>query len=373
MWAALFLGSLLITTPGGAQTGPARTGDDWWPLGGAGSDSSACSSLARELTTRDGRIRPRVEKDAYQELSAATTDGCRDAVEQNKAPEIIGPLERALLDSQTQTRPDATSLTAQTALGVLHPRASWATSWMIRFATQRTAPVCLAALADSDQPTAKKFVDGELGQLFHKTGNYVSGSYVEVDSFVLDAAELSPRLRARLGALLPHAYRLRPVNYGSLWAVVCSNTDPPVLDKATCTRLVSAEDRWQLEPDRPAALMRTGLILTAAGIAVAGGVSERNNNGGLAIATTAAALGAGLALGTFTDWLAQRNGGGGGTEHAGGALAGRFYGTIIGVVFGTAGGLIAYEALKGAPDGRAATTIAGVAMAALCSIRLVWK
>jgi hypothetical protein len=361
--ALVVVGSLLVASPVAAQTEPARPGDDWWPLGG-----EACRGLAGKLTTGNGKIRPINDGDAYQLLSAATTDACRDAVEQNRAPEITGPLGQAFVESQTQTRADATSLTAQTALCVLRPRAAWATSWMIRFATQRTAPVCLAALASSDQPEAKRFVDDELGRLLRKEGNDD-----EVDSFVLDAAELSPTLRSRLGVLLPHAYQARPVNYSRLWAVVCSDADPAALDKATCTRLAPAEDRWQLDGDTPAKLVRTGLILTVAGVAVAGGVAERNNNGGLAVATTAAAAGAGLAFGTFTDWLVQRNGGGGGTEHAGGALAGIFYGTIVGVAFGTAGGLIAYEALKGAPDGRAATTVAGAAMAALCSVRLVWK
>jgi hypothetical protein len=361
--AVVALGSVLVAAPVAAQTGPARPADDWWPLGG-----EACRHLAGKLTTADGGIRARTDGDALGVLSAATTDDCRQAVEQNRAPEITGPLERAFSDGQRQTRADATFLTAQTALCVLHPRTSWATSWMVRFASQRTASVCLAALADSDQPDAQTFLDRELGQLLHKEGDDV-----EVDSFVLEAGELSPQLRARLGAFLPQAYRLRAGNYRALWDVVCSPGDPTGLDVATCTRLAPAEDRWQREADARGKVIQTGLILGAAGIAAAGGVAARDNNGGLAIATASAAVGAGLALGTFTDWLVQRNGSGGGTEHAVGALAGLFYGGIIGVVSGISGGVIAYQALKGAPDGRAATTIAGAAMASLCGIRLVWK
>ena len=181
--ALVVLGSVLIAAPVAAQIEPARPDDAWWPLGGGRPRSPARSG----------------------------------------APFWTANFKRTPTPDLSPRRPLSVSFT---------PRASWATLWMIRFATQRTAPVCLAALADSDQPEAKKFVDGQLGQLFHKTENYVEGNHVEVDSFVLDAAEFSPRLRVRLGSLLPHAYRLRPENYGSLWAAVCSNADPAVLDKA---------------------------------------------------------------------------------------------------------------------------------------------
>ena len=69
------------------------------------------------------------------------------------------------------------------------------------------------------------------------------------------------------------------------------------------------------------------------------GVADRNDDGGLAMATIAAGVGAGLALGTFTSSFIQRDIRGGGTEHAVGAVSGYFYGTIIGVLSGAAGGL----------------------------------
>jgi len=355
--------------PAVAQADPAEPARAWWPLAGQPNGRGVCRALERELVATDGTIRPISDRNAYQVLSAATTDACRKAVEHNTAPEVTLPLTRAFLEGQRQGSPDAAFLTSQVALCVLSPQVPWAISWMVRFSTQETAPACLAALEDSDQPEAKRFIEAELAQLVRKNGDIE-----EINPFVLDAAKLSPHLRDRLGKLLSKTYESHPEYYRTMWTLVCQDADGhPVLDKSSCGELAPNEEQWRKREHRFRNIIESGLILTAAGAVVAGGVAEHNNNGGLALASTSAAAGAGLLVGTAVDWLISRGSSEGGTEHANRTVATVFYGTVLGLASGITAGVIAYEALKGSPNGRIATTSIGAATATLCGIRFVWN
>lgn len=193
------------------------------------------------------------------------------------------------------------------------------------------------------------------------------------DPFVLQAAAFSPPLRARLRGLLPKANRLRADNFRDMWEVACFRADGTALGPA-CDRLAPVEKPAQDHGSLSNKLIATGFILAVAGAAVAGGVASRNDDGGLAIATMSAAAGGGLLLATVTDLsVTGGNHPTNGTENALLVVSRIFYDSIFGIVGGVAGGAIAYEALKGSSQGRAATTVAGAATAALCSIRFVWN
>jgi len=331
-------------------------------------DVSGCGALKDKLIAPDGTIRFAAERDAYQVFAAATTDRCRQAVERNAAPEITGPIVAALLRGASMPYPDGAALTAQTALCVLRPQTDWAFSWMLRSASQRTAPVCLAALADSDRPEAKRLVEGMFNQMF---GN--PSSNVVADGFVLQAAAYSPAMRARLRGLLPKARRLNASNLGDVEAVACYSADRTTLG-SICDVPARDNGRGQNEHRLATNLTVAGLVLAVAGGAIAGAVSSRHDDGGLALATISAAAGSGLLFATVSD-LSVTGGGHptNGTESSLEALGRIVYDPLFGIIGGVAGGLIAYEALKDSSGGRVATTAVGAATAALCTIRFVWN
>ena len=130
----------VVTLPGKAHAAEGDSDQKWPPLA---APMSECGPLRDRLVAADGTIRPVATGEAYQTFSSATTERCRQAVERNEASEITGPLTSALLRGAAAPQPDTASLTAQIALCVLRPRTAWAVSWMLRAASEQTAPVCL--------------------------------------------------------------------------------------------------------------------------------------------------------------------------------------------------------------------------------------
>ncbi|HLK93371.1 MAG TPA: hypothetical protein VKZ18_25995 [Polyangia bacterium] len=240
------------------------------------------------------------------------------------------------------------------ALCALGP--AWAMDTMIRGlgpdASQDRGATCLAALADSDQFSARQAVDG-----------YIEGcGHGDRPCEALPGAMLSSE-RARLRAAEIYAAVRRENGDGSilLGRAVCQGTVPKPAVTA-CRRADEAQEpEWRREQRRRAWLETGAVTAVGAGLAV-GGFATRNDDTGRGFAIAAGALGLGAVF--ASPILVDDHG-----PMAGFAapLAG-----FLAVIGGLVGGGVAALASANPGGSRAAISITGGVLFTTASLVPIW-